>query len=108
MVEAGAVAAEQWTSNQDSQQAFDFEGHTFKVPDKTLITVGHVEEFKTSSGCTELMGFITALVTECKTSQMSTTPLTEVSSISPLFIIPKTIIYVLFFSDILIHFSLVI
>ncbi len=65
-------------ANLVQAQAFDFENHTFKTPDKTIVTVEHVNQFKTSEGCTELIGFITALTNGCKTSQMSTTPLTQV------------------------------
>ena len=63
-------------------QTFDFAAHTFKTPDKTLVTPAHVEEFKESQGCKELIGFITALVGACKTSKMTATPLTEVSKFS--------------------------
>ena len=74
MVEADTAA-----QNVETTAAFDINTHTFKTPDKTLVTVEHVEEFKNSSGCQELIGFITALSNACKTTKMTTTPLTEVS-----------------------------
>lgn len=51
--------------------------HSFHVPDKTLVTVAHVEQFKASTGSTELVGFITALVEGVKSTRMTATPLTE-------------------------------
>ena len=78
MVEAGQ-AQQQPEAAANQAPEFDFEGHTFSTPDKTIITVEHVEEFKNSNGHNELLGFITALMNACKTTQMSTTPLTEVS-----------------------------
>ena len=74
MVEADTAA-----QNADTAAAFDINTHTFKTPDKTLVTVEHVEEFKNSSGCQELVGFITALSNACKSTKMTATPLTEVS-----------------------------
>lgn len=62
-----------------AEATFDFANHRFKTPEKTLVTVEHVEEFKNSTGCQELMGFIAALTNACKTTQMSRTPLTDVS-----------------------------
>ena len=52
---------------------------SFRAPEKTIITPDHVELFKKSSGCEELLGFITALMTACKTSKMTQTEMTEVS-----------------------------
>ena len=59
---------------------FDFAGHEFKTPTKTLVEVGDVAKFKESAGCKELMAFLNALMAACKTSRMSKTPLTPVSS----------------------------
>ena len=81
MVEANPANTEQQEQAQAQQTtaAFDYAGHTFRTPDKTLVTVEHVEEFKNSAGCQELLGFITALTNACKTTQMTRIPLTEVS-----------------------------
>ena len=62
--------------------SFDINTHAFTTPDKTIITPDHVEQFKTSTGCTELVGFITALMNACKSTRMTATPLTEVSVLS--------------------------
>mmetsp|Transcript_295 Transcript_295/g.356 ORF Transcript_295/g.356 Transcript_295/m.356 type:complete len:236 (-) Transcript_295:382-1089(-) len=71
--------ASQSGSSQSSQaqQGLDLATHEFRAPDKTIITPEHVEMFKASVGCTELVGFITALVNACKSTRMTATPLTE-------------------------------
>ena len=77
MVEASTNPTQ--TAAASTADVFNFDTHTFKTPEKTLVTVEHVEEFKSSPGCAEIIGFIAALQNGCKTSQMTTTPLTEVS-----------------------------
>ena len=42
----------------------------------------HVEQFKTSNGCKELVGFINALTESAKNSKMTETPLTDVSELN--------------------------
>ena len=71
MVEANA------TSNEAAGP--DITTMSFRAPEKTIITPEHVEIFKKSNGCEELLGFITALMTACKTSKMTQTEMTEVS-----------------------------
>ena len=59
---------------------FDFEKHEFKEPTKTLVEVADVEKFKQSVGCKELIAFLNALMNGCKTTKMTKTDLTPVSS----------------------------
>lgn len=49
------------------------------VPAKNIVTLQHVEQFKTSQGCKELVGFINALSESIKNSKMTETTLTDVS-----------------------------
>lgn len=66
---------------ESAQKAgFDFASHEFKVPTKTLVEVADVAKFQQSQGCAELTQFLNALLAACKSTQMSKTELTPVSS----------------------------
>ena len=68
-------------STEQEQTKFDFSTHKFVTPSKTLETLEHVTKFRESQGCKELMAFIGALQTSCKSTRMTQTAMTDVSKL---------------------------
>lgn len=66
--------------DQEPTLRFDYSNHKFVTPVKNLVTVPHIELFKSSNGCKELVGFINALTESVKNSKMTETQLTDVST----------------------------